>query len=582
MLDLVIEGAIVVDGSGKMPYRADLGIRGKVIEKIGDLREAQAARRVKADEKVVCPGFVDVHSHADMTHVKENAAELLEPLVRQGITTFVGGNCGMGLAPVTQSNWEGQRLYLETFTQMDFSAGLGWRSMAQFMEVMEGKGLLLNMALLAPHGLMRISAVGMETRLATDKEIAHMRGLLEESLEAGAFGLSTGLQYFPGLASDTRELVEISRPLSKYEAIFTSHLRSYTANTLGKAIDEVAEIARAHDIRGQVSHIFSVPWMGPLHPLGLKVLKWLARNSRISTKMIPRSLVYLEMNHILSRLERHRSSGIALGMDIMPTTAGFTLLLAFFPPWAMQGTKEDILNRASDPAVRAELLEDIEKGRPQWPHRGKNDWSLNIMRQLGWDAVTIMGVGSEKNRHLEGRRFVDIAEEQGKHPFEVMCDLLVEEEGRVLVFESLSEPDDAFTERYTFPALSDDRTMITTDTILMGFGMPSYLFYGCYPKFIQRYVYLYKLVDLPTAIRRCTSLPAEWFGIKRRGLVREGYYADLLLMDPEKFRTQAVFRDPKHYPEGLEMVIINGQPVVDGGELVKGLLAGAMLRKNQQ
>ncbi len=582
MFDLIIEGAVIVDGSGKMPYRADLGIKGKVIEKIGDLSQSEGARRVKADGKVICPGFVDVHSHADMTHVKENAAELLEPLVRQGITTFVGGNCGMGLAPVTKSNWEGQRLYLETFTQMDFSAGLGWQSMAQFMEAMDEKGLLLNMALLVPHGLMRISAVGMEVRLATDEEIKHMRRLLEESLEAGAFGLSTGLQYFPGLASDTRELVELSRPLKRHEAIFTSHLRSYTANTLGKAIDEVAEVVRTHDIKGQVSHIFSIPWLGPLHPVGLKVLKWLARNSKISTRIVPQPLVYGEMNRILKMLERHRSSGTAISMDIMPTTAGFTLLLAFFPPWAMQGTKEEILSKAGDPTIRAELLEDIEKGRPQWPHRGKNDWSLNIMRQLGWDAVTIMGVGSEKNRHLEGRRFTELAEEQGRHPFDIMCDLLVEEEGRVLVFESLSEPDDAFTERYTFPALADDQTMITTDTILLGFGMPSYLFYGCYPKFIQRYVYEYKLVDLPTAIKRCTSLPAEWFGIKKRGLIKEGYYADLLLMEPEKFGTKAVFRDPKHYPEGLEMVIINGQLVVDGGESVKGVLPGVMLRKNQQ
>lgn len=227
------------------------------------------------------------------------------------------------------------------------------------------------------------------------------------------------------------------------------------------------------------------------------------------------------------------------------------------------------------------MLHDIEKGKPTWPHRGKNDWSLNVIRQMGWDAVTIMAVHNEKNKPLEGRRFVDIAEERGEHPFDVMCDLLIEEDGAVLVFESISEPDDAFTERYTFPAIQDPKTMITTDTILMGVGKPSYLFYGCYPKFFGRYVNEKKLLDLPEAVRRCTSMPAEFFGIEKRGLVKEGYYADLLVMDAENFRTQAVFRDPEQHPKGLDMVLINGTPVVKGGEMVDSTLAGSMLRKNQ-
>lgn len=168
------------------------------------------------------------------------------------------------------------------------------------------------------------------------------------------------------------------------------------------------------------------------------------------------------------------------------------------------------------------------------------------------------------------------------HPFDVMCDLLIEEEGQVLVFESMSEPDDAFTERYTFPALQDPGTMITTDTLLMGVGKPSYLFYGCYPKFFGRYVNDMKLLDLPEAVRRCTSLPADFFGIKGRGLVREGYRADLLVMDAEGFRTEAVFREPERFPTGLDTVIINGVPVVEGGEVVPGRLAGSMLRKNER
>jgi N-acyl-D-amino-acid deacylase len=582
VFDIILEDARVVDGSGKEPYRADIGILGGSIEKIGDLKEAEAKSRVDTGGRVVCPGIIDAHSHADLTMFREDAAELLQPLVRQGITTFVGGNCGMSLSPITDENREGLKTYLEVFTQMDFDTAIQWKSMGEFMDRMDERGLLLNMALLVPHSMLRISALGLEDKPADPEAATFMKRLLEESMEAGAFGLSTGLQYFPGLFSDTEELVRLSEPLTRYGGIFTSHLRSYTSSTLGKAIDEVGEVARANGIKGQISHIFSLPWAGPLHSIALRSLKWMCAHPDFTLKATPGFLLHMSMNVVLKRLDKNRKAGADIAMDIMPTTAGFTHLLAFFPPWVLIGNREKVLERISDRDLRKEMLHDIEKGKPTWPHRGKNDWSLNVIRQMGWDAVTIMAVHNEKNKPLEGRRFVDIAEERGQHPFDVMCDLLIEEDGRVLVFESISEPDDAFTERYTFPAIQDPKTMITTDTILMGVGKPSYLFYGCYPKFIGRYVNEKKMVKMPEAVRRLTSMPAEFFGIEKRGLVKEGYYADLLLMDPEAFSTEACFRDPEHYPKGLDMVLINGTPLVKSGEVVPGALAGSMLRKNAQ
>ena len=582
MFDLILENASVMDGSGQEPYRADVGVTGVAIEKIGNLEGAEAKRRVDVAGRTVCPGFIDVHSHADLAYFRPDHTEVLSPLVKQGITTFVGGNCGMCLAPIAEEHREGQKLYLEIFTQMDFEKDIRWNTMGSFMDLMEKEGVLLNTVLLAPHGMMRITALGLEMTLADDEAISHMRKSLEESLEAGVFGLSTGLQYFPGNQSDTRELVELGKSLKRYDAVFTSHLRSYTNTTLPLAIDEVAQVARENDIYGHVSHIFSLPWLGPLHRPALKVLKWLARHPDFSTRVVPDFLIRAEMAKILKDIRRHRDSGVHIGMDVMPTTAGFTHLMAFFPSWALTGGRDKVIGRVTDKAVRKEILEDIETGRPVWPHRGKNDWSLNVMRQMGWDAVTIMAVHSEKNKHLEGRNFFDLGREQGKHPFDVMCDLLIEEDGQVLVFESMSEPDDYFTEKYTFPALEDPQTMITTDTILMGIGKPSYLFYGCYPKFINRYVFDKKLVDLPSAIARCTSLPASRFGIKNRGLVREGYFADLLVMDPENFKTRAVFRDPERHPEGLDMVIINGQVVLSGDGFNPQTTPGMIIRRQDQ
>ncbi len=583
MFDLIIKNAQVIDGSGNKPYKADLGIKKDMIDAIGSLKDADTRQLIDAQGKIVCPGFIDVHSHADLTYFRNDQAELLSPLVMQGITTFFGGNCGMALAPVTKNHTDELQTYLEVFTQMDFEKDIQWDSMGSFMVYTEKKGLLLNTAMLAPHGVLRISASGMNDRPCTNAEINSMKSLLDESMEAGAFGLSTGLQYAPGSQSDTDELIKLTESLSRYDnPVFTCHLRSYTSTTLNKAIDEVASIAGANNIHGHISHIFSVPWTGPAHNQVLKVLKWLARNGEKSAKYIPDFLIDMEMNKILKQLKKIRHNGTEITMDVMPTTAGFTHLLAFFPPWALVGTKNDILNRVKDRTIRKEMLNDINKGVPKWPHRGKNDWSLNIMRQLGWDAVTIMAVHSEKNKHLEGRLFTDIGAEQRKHPFDVMCDLLIEEDGRVLAFESLSEPDDAFTEKYTFPALKDPKTMITTDSILLGMGQPSYLFYGCYPKFIERYVNKFNLIDLPTAISKCTGLPATEFGIKHRGFIKENHFADLLMIDPDNFKTKAVFRNPAQSPTGIDLVMINGKIVAENGKRNRDILAGRMLRKNNQ
>lgn len=582
MYDLIIANANIVDGSGAAPYHADVAVKGPAIVAIGDLRDHQAVRRVDAAGRTLCPGFIDVHSHADLTLFRDDYAETLSPLLRQGITTFVGGHCGIGLSPITSENRDGLKTYLEVFAQMDFERDIRWDGLASFMDFVAKRGLPTNVALLVPHGLVRICASGLNNRLLERREIQTMQRLLIEGMEAGAFGLSSGLQYAPGLNADTEELIELARVLADFGGIHASHIRSYTSSTLPRAIGEIGEISRRAGIHGHIAHIFSIPWAGPFQNLALKGLKWLANHAEISMRLVPKALIDMEMKRILKLLEKERCTGAEVTMDIMPTTVGFTHLLAFFPPWALVGGQAEVLRKVQDKATRAAIRRDIETGKPIWPHRGRNTWSLNVIRQMGWDAVTIMAVHSEKNKVLEGRRFTEIADERGMHPFDVMCDLLLEEDGRVMVFESMSEPDDAFTEAYTIPALLDKRVMITTDTILLGIGKPSYLFYGCYPKFIGRYVYEKGLLDLPTAIHRCTGLPAREFGIENRGLITEGYYADILLMDAPNFRTEAVFRDPVQFPRGLDMVIVNGQVVLENDTPLTGVLAGKMIRKQNQ
>ncbi|MFA6450183.1 MAG: D-aminoacylase [bacterium] len=575
MPDMLIVNGTVYDGTGAPGFKADIAITDDKIEAIEPGINAGDCVKIDAAGKIVCPGIVDPHSHADMTFIRDDHKKILEPLVRQGITTFVGGNCGMSLAPLGDNHKKNLKEYVEMFTGADFDAAVSWKDTAGFMSHAEKSGMLLNAALLAPHGLIRIDAMGLDARHATGDEVKTMAKQLEECMEAGAVGLSTGLQYVPGSQSETSELVALGKVLSKYDGIFTSHLRSYM-NTLPQAVDEIIEIARTNEIRTQISHMFWVPDMGRIGRPVRKLMRGLIKMSKYWNPPIP---LDGEVGKQLKKLDKLREQGLNVGMDAMPTTTGFTHMLAFFPPWALEGGKEDILARISDPNIRKEILHDILNGKLIWPHTGKNTWSLNLFKIMGWECVRIMSVISEKNKPLEGMNLPVIARQQGKHPFDTVCDLLIEENGRVLVFESMGEPEDNFTERSMYAAMKHPHVAISTDTILLGFGRPSYLFYGCYPKFLSRYVRDKKMLPMELAIRKISGLPAEHFKLKNRGTLKTGNFADVLVFDPETIDPNCSFANPSGKPAGIEHVFINGVHTVKAGEMVAGAQPGRILKR---
>jgi len=574
MFDVLIRNGNIVDGSGAKAYTGDLAIEEGRIVAIGNLKDAQAKEEIDAKGRMVCPGFIDPHSHADISLHKENAEELLMPLIKQGITTFVGGNCGMGLSPILEPGKEAIFTYIEVFSSFDPEKEFRWRSTAEYFDFLDKKGIPLNSAILIPHGLLRLHAVGMENRYATDDEIQKMARALESSMDAGGIGMSTGLQYYPGSQSDTRELVELGKILKKYDGIFTSHLRSYS-NTLDKAIDEVATVAGENQIRAQISHLFWVPDMGFIGPFVRSLIRMMASLAQWIPIPIP---LEKPIQQAIERIVSNQDKGVNVSVDVMPTTTGFTHLLAFFPPWALEGDRTQVLNRLKDRDLRKKMLHSIEHGKMEWPHTGPDSWTLNLFRLMGWECAHIMAVQSEKNKRYEGMNLIEIARERGVHPFDAACDLLLEEDGHVLVFESIAEPDDLFTERTTFPSMAHPKVMISTDAILMGFGMPSPLFYGCYPRYLRRYCKELKLVDLETGVRKCTSLSAEHFNLKQRGLLKEGYFADVLVIDMDKIDSKACFKSPTESPSGVDEVIINGKRVVKEGVFQRGLSAGSLLR----
>jgi N-acyl-D-amino-acid deacylase len=263
----------------------------------------------------------------------------------------------------------------------------------------------------------------------------------------------------------------------------------------------------------------------------------------------------------------------------MPTTTGFTHLFAFFPPWALEGNIRMILKRLTDAETRVKMRKSIENGKQIWPHEGDN-WSLNLFKIMGWECARIMSVTTEKNKHLEGMTLCAVARERKMHPFEAACQLLIEEDGHILVFESMGIPDDNFTERSTFAGIKHPLVSISTDTILLGFGQPSFLFYGCYPKFLGRYVREKNMLSLPLAVRKITSLPAEHFGLKNRGMIKKGYYADIVVFDPDTIENRGQFHCPDMDPVGIHYVAVNGTLVVDGGNFIKpDKLPGRVIRR---
>jgi len=560
MLDVLIRNGTVVDGSGKPRFAADVGVQGDRIAFVGKAGDARGNTEIDAAGKIVCPGIIDPHSHADLTVCRPDHVTLLEPLVRQGITTFIGGNCGFSLAPVGEKNREATEEYIGVFTGVDSRNNLQWPTMGGFLDALEERGVLLNTAVLAPHGLLRISEVGSALRYADDDELRAMAKALDQALEEGAIGLSAGLQYFPGSQSDTHELVHLGETLKKHDGVFACHLRSY-CRTLDRAIDEVIEVARTNEIPAQISHIFDVPYLGVFGPPLRKFIRGLAKLSAWWTPPLP---LAGPMNKRLGQMMAARDQGVRVSMDVMPTTTGFTHLLAFFPPWVLVGAREDVIARLRDPAERARMRRDIEHGSMKWPHVEGNSWSLNFFQVMGWESVRIMAVASEKNRHYEGVPLVEIAREQGKHPLDAACDLLLEEGGHVLIFESMAEPEDNLTERTMVPALKHPQVSVSTDTLLLGIGKPSHLFYGCYPKFLGRYVREKKLLPIETAVRKMTGLPAEHFGLDGRGRIKEGNYADIVVFDFDLIAPRSTFQEPEQSPVGIEHVFINGTHVVDG------------------
>lgn len=576
MFDILIRNAVIVDGSGQERYPGDIAILDESIADIGVLNSPEAGKVIDAGGKIVCPGFIDVHSHADLMVPHPDQHEILKPLVRQGVTSFVGGNCGFSNSLIPDEQRENCIGSIEGLTVQDESGYIDWKTPAEFMEKMESRGLLLNMGLLAGHGSLRIAAAGLARRLLTQEEQQTMERYLEESLEMGCLGMSTGLQYYPGLQSDTEELVQTGKVLAKKGGVFTSHLRSY-CHTIDQALSEVFEVGRQNDIRVVVSHLYWQPYTKGMTGIAQNLVK---AGSFAYNKLHLPIPIENALKPKIKKFDEARENGLDVYFDEVPTSQGFTTLFAFFPPYVVEGGKIEALNRLKDRKFRQQVLADIENEEPDWPHNGKASWSFNYIKITGWGGLRVMAVSKEKNSWMEGKTFPEIGKEQNISPMDAMCDLLIDEQGKVLVFHTPTHPDDPFAFRSLWRAFTHPLSMPATDTILLPFGRPSHVFYDCFPRFIEFFVKKKPLMSLEEAIRKCTSLPAAVMNLTKRGMLKKGHAADILILDEKNLGTTADFYNPRVSPSGIETVLINGQLVQEDGKFQKNVTAGKVIRRD--
>lgn len=525
MFDLIIRNGRILDGLGNPWYRGDVGIKDGVVKKIGVIREG-AKETIDAEEMVVCPGFIDMHSHSDFALLVNPRAE---SKILQGVTTEVIGNCGVSAAPIKDETIDLSKDYSNTILGFlkDYQ-DWDWRGFGEYLDKLR-EGVVVNVVPLVGQGTIRIAVMGFDKREPKEKELAEMKELLNQAMNEGAFGLSTGLIYPPGCFSKTEELIELVSVIKDYEGIYFSHIRG-ESHTVIAALKEAITIGERAGVSVEISH----------HKAAGKQ-NW------------------GKVKETLKIIEEARERGLDVTSDQYPYMAGSTGLSALLPDWVHEGGVKRLVERLKDWQTRERIREDIEGDSLSW-------W--NPIKATGWGNIMISAVGGEKNRELEGKSIEEIAKLWDKDGFDVLFDLLVEEESSVqMVLFMMSEDDVITVMRHPTTMIGSDGAALSREGPLSK-GKPHPRSYGTFPRILGKYLREEKVLTLEDAVRKMTSLPAQKLRLRDRGVLKEEYKADIVVFDPEKVKDRATYTDPHQQPEGIIYVLVNGKIAVEEGKYI--------------
>lgn len=523
MLDLLIKNGTILDGTGSPMFKGDVGIReGKIVE-IGDLHNEHAEKEIDATGKYVSPGFIDVNNHSD-TYWRIFLDPALESMLYQGITTIIGGNCGTSLAPLAGHD---VMKSIQKWTDMK-KVSFNWLTMDEFLNEVENKKLSLNFASLVGHGTLRRGLVGDEVRDISPTEMKQMKKMLAAAMKDGALGFSTGLVYTHAKLASSREIAELAEIVKKYNGVYTTHIRGESSELI-KAVEEAIRIAEITGVRLQISHL-----------------------KAMNKKNWPL------MEEALNMIETARSSGLDVHFDVYPYTSTGSVLYITLPDWATEGGRSMMLSRLKDPETRKRIIKEMKEN--------DNDYS----------KITISI--SALDKALNHKRIEDIARLQGKSVEDAILDVLIASEGHVVtMMEVLSEKNVDKGVINPFSIISSNGSGYDVKHSASG-EMVHPRNFGSFPRVLANYVRERGVVGWEEAVRKMSGLPAEKFNLEKRGKLKKGNFADVVVFDPKQIKDLATVENPYQYSQGVEYVVVNGQITLDNGNITNQR-GGQVLRR---
>lgn len=526
--DVIIKNGLVIDGTGTKPFLNDLGIVGDKITVIDKDLGSSAKIIIDAKNKIVSPGFIDIHTHTDTELIANPTAD---SKIFQGVTTEIGGNCGYSPFPFTKED-------LKEFDENLFEKygiNANWKNINEFYERLEKGKISINYASFTGHGNLRAFIVGKNDVVPTIEQMKKMQDVLTQSIEMGSLGLSTGLEYSPGSYANPEELIELSKIVGQKDGVYATHMRNED-DTVEEAIEEALRICKEANVSLQISHL---------------------KAGNPSN--------WHKVDNMLSIIENSHKLGLPVLADRYPYIAYGTGLSAFIPLWARQGNTDDLLERLKDKSQLSKI-EEYTQGRAK--------------RIGGWDKIVISSCFSDENKKFEGMSIKEIAKSKGIKEFDFVKNIIIEEENKVgIIGFAMNEDNLKKVLSHPLVMVGSDGTAVSPIGKLRK-GKPHPRYYGTFPRVLGKYVREEKFFDLATGIKKMTSMPAEKLGVKGRGEIKKGNYADLVIFDSNEIIDKATFVDPHQLAVGIDYVLVNGKVAIENGKH-KGTLSGSVIRHKQ-
>jgi N-acyl-D-amino-acid deacylase len=517
--DVIIRNGLIYDGSGENPFTGDVGIRGDKIVAIGNLAGAKAIVEIDARGLAVAPGFINMLSWATDSLIEDGRSQ---SDLRQGVTLEVMGE-GESMGPLSAKMKKGLR-----DAQGDIKYKVAWTTLGEYLEYLARRGVSCNVASFMGATTARIHEIGYADRPPTPQELERMKNLVRQAMEEGAMGVASALIYAPAFYAKTDELIALAKVAAEYDSMYISHLRSEGNDFFG-ALDEFLRIAREANIRAEIYH-----------------LKAAGSNN------------WPKLDGVIARIEAARQSGLKITADMYPYTAGSTGLDAVMPPWVQEGGYEAWAGRLKDPAVRERLRREIVTPGDKWE---------NFYLAAGTpENILLVGFRNDKLKYLTGKTLGEVARLRGTPPIDTAMDLVIEDGSRVgTIYFLMSEENVRKQIALPWVSFDSDAGSIAPEGVFLK-SNPHPRTYGTFARLLGKYVRDEKIISLPEAIRRLTSLPAANLKLDRRGWLKTGYYADVVVFDPARIQDHATFEKPHQYATGVVHVLVNGVAVIKDGK----------------